>query len=449
MAEKVKKGDKQVLLAVVDAEDGKGKTLKAVTGLDDKGKLKTVSPNKDNQNSFLEIDSNRNVLENFFKKYLEQSKNPAHTGFYLLTQKVLDKILKSLPIRPEELDPYRVEPEQFLVENKKAEQDISFPEQKPKVAAEQKPAFEPFDESRINRRGLEPLGVKWEDVEPELKAMLYGHKSPHLIPMKPMVEGVEVPTQGRLSLEEAPDGNLCFNVHYAQSKVNLDSPFHGVLLSPEDREQLLKTGNAGRVIELASTSGEKIPSFVSVDKLTNRLEALPVKDVNINESLKGVELNPRQRSELYEGKKVLVEGMTSRTGFQFDACLQINASNKALDFSYEGVDRNRYRQDNKQGNKQEQGADPRGITIPRKLAGVELSQQQHDELRSGSAVYIKGMVIQGKEPQNLYVKVNYQKEKLDFFRWNPDKAKKQEQPKPAESLIKKPPVKKSAGIKIS
>ncbi|GHV56976.1 hypothetical protein FACS1894182_04690 [Bacteroidia bacterium] len=38
MDEKVKKGDKQVLLATVDAEDGQGK-------------LKTVSPSKDNQSS--------------------------------------------------------------------------------------------------------------------------------------------------------------------------------------------------------------------------------------------------------------------------------------------------------------------------------------------------------------------------------------------------------------
>ncbi|GHU63043.1 hypothetical protein FACS1894123_05060 [Bacteroidia bacterium] len=445
MDEKVKKGDRQVLLAVVDAEDGQGKTLKAVTGLDDKGKLKTVSPDKNNQSSFLEIDTNRNLLENFFKKFLEQSKNPAHTGFYLVAQKVLDKILKSLPIRPEQLEPYRVEPKQFLVERQQAAlEKTPSPEQKPVVSGEQKPVFEPFDESRINRRGLEPLGVKWEDIEPELKAMLYGHKSPHLIPMKPVVEGIEIPTQGRLSLVECPDGHLRFDVHYAQSKLDLDSPVHGVLLTPDDREQLLKTGNAGRVIELEPIPGRKVPSFVSVDKLTNRLDALPVKDVNINESLKGVELSPQQRNELYEGKKVLVEGMTSRSNFQFDAYLQINASSKSLDFTYEGLDRNRYRQDNKQ----ERGADPKGIVIPHKLAGVDLSQKQHDELRSGSAVYIKGMVIQGKEPQNLYVKVNYQKEKLDFFRWNPDKAKKQEQAKPAESQIKKPLVKKPAGIKI-
>jgi hypothetical protein len=33
--------------------------------------------------------------------------------------------------------------------------------------------------------------------------------------------------------------------------------------------------------------------------------------------------------------------MTSRNGMKFDAYLQINASHKAFDFVYEGLDRNR------------------------------------------------------------------------------------------------------------
>jgi hypothetical protein len=446
MAEKIKKGDKQVLLAVVDEGIEKGKSLKAVSGLDDDGKLKTVSPNKDNQNSFLEIDPNRNILENFFKKYLEQAKNPTHTGFYLVTQKLLDKLLKKSPIQPEELAPYLVEPKQFLVEHKaEQEQEQAQARQTPEAGQEQKPVFEPFDENRIDRRDLEPLGVKWEDVEPELKAMLYGHKSPHLIPMKPMVEGKEVHTSGRLSLEECPDGHLRFNPYYVQSKLDLDSPFHGVLLTPEDKEQLLKTHNAGRIIELEPAPGQKVPCFVSVDKLTNRLEALPMSEVSINETLKNVQISPGQRSELYAGKKTLVEGLTSRNESKYDAYLQINASTKSFDFTYDGLDRNRYRQDTKQ----EQNAEHKDVFISHKLSGVDLTQKQHDDLSARKAVYIKGMIIEGRdEPQNLWAKVNDEKCKLDFFRWNPDKAKKQEQKNSTESPIKKPLIKKSAGIKI-
>ena len=54
---------------------------------------------------------------------------------------------------------------------------------------------------------------------------------------------------------------------------------------------------------------------------------------------------------------------------------------------------------------------------------------------NGKAAYVQGMVKDGKgEPFNAYVKVNNEKGKLDFFKWNPDRAKKQgAEVKPAEA----------------
>jgi hypothetical protein len=129
-----------------------------------------------------------------------------------------------------------------------------------------------------------------------------------------------------LRLEESPDRSLRFVPYYVQSKLDWDAPFHGILLTPEDREQLLKTGNAGRVIEL---------------------ETLPLDKVSIPQRIRETDLGRQQRSELGEGKKVLVEGMTSRNGFKFDAYLQINAARNAFDFTYDGLDKNRYREDKK------------------------------------------------------------------------------------------------------
>ncbi len=57
----------------------------------------TVNPNSKNGADFLTIDKNGNVLENFFKKFIEQSKNPSHTGFFLIAQDMLDKIIKIQP----------------------------------------------------------------------------------------------------------------------------------------------------------------------------------------------------------------------------------------------------------------------------------------------------------------------------------------------------------------
>ncbi len=233
MNEKIKSDDKKVLL-VTNEKDG---NLKAVAGLDKEGKIKTVNPIKENEGSFLKIDKNSNVLENFFKNFMLQVKNPKHTGFYALSMDKLEQgvqfLEKLIRIDPNDksLASYKVAPQEVL--NQQSQK------QGQEGESTQKNTFQPFDENRIDKDQLKRLGVKWEDVEPNLKAMLYGHKSPQLIEMRPSIEGIEVPTKGRLSLEETPDGSLRIIPHFYQQKPELDAPFHGVLLTPVDKEQLL------------------------------------------------------------------------------------------------------------------------------------------------------------------------------------------------------------------
>ncbi|KAA6304281.1 hypothetical protein EZS27_044071, partial [termite gut metagenome] len=77
---KLKDETPKVLLA--QGEDGK---MKAIAGEGADGKLKTVDPTKENADSFLKIDTRNNALENFFKKFSEQFKNPSHTGIYAVS----------------------------------------------------------------------------------------------------------------------------------------------------------------------------------------------------------------------------------------------------------------------------------------------------------------------------------------------------------------------------
>ena len=47
-------------------------------------------------------------------------------------------------------------------------------------------------------------------------------------------------------------------------------------------------------------------------------------------------------------------------------------------------------------------------------------------LEAGKATYVRAMMKDGQDqPFNAWVKPNYEKGKLDFFKWNPDYAKKQ------------------------
>lgn len=99
---------------LTQGEDGK---LKAVTGMEQNGKLNTVDPTKENSDKFLEINPNGNVLENFMKKFSAQYEKPSHTGLYAVTASAvvniaafLDKIIKVYP-DDKVLDPYRVQPD--------------------------------------------------------------------------------------------------------------------------------------------------------------------------------------------------------------------------------------------------------------------------------------------------------------------------------------------------
>lgn len=440
MDEKLNPKDKVLLMR----DEGEGNRLKVVKGIDKKGKIDAVDPMKAKQNDFLIIDRHADPIENFFKNFFNQAKNPSHTGFYAVTVDMLDKVLS---LGEKELEKFRIDPRDYLnneqeQSTKKTEKQTGTGEQtvpgqkeeKMETTTNQKAESKQFETNRIPESEYQKYGIRPESIEDELKAMGYGYKSPHLVDITLNIAGVEYPMKARLSLEEQPDGSLNFVPHPYQLQVDLEKPFQGIMLPDDVKENLLATGNAGRIVELEPhTPGEKVPSLISIDKLTNRLEAVPFDKLTVSQNLKGVELSPQQQQALGEGKKVLVEGMTSKKTIgtdnpnRFDAYVQFNAAKGGYDFSYDGLDRNKYKQDNKQQQAQAQSREQHNkVRIPKKLLGVELTADQQNNLRGNKAVYVQGMLKDAKgEPFNAYVKVNQEKGKLDFFKWNPDRAKKQ------------------------
>ena len=70
MDEKIK--DQEALLM----KDSKDENLKALSGTDEKGGLKTVSPTAEHEQSFLKFDKHSNALENFLSNFIRQFKPP-------------------------------------------------------------------------------------------------------------------------------------------------------------------------------------------------------------------------------------------------------------------------------------------------------------------------------------------------------------------------------------
>src|SRR5574344_1391705 len=307
MDEELNPKDKVLLMR----DEGEGNKIKVVKGIDKKGRIDAIDPMKANQKDFLLIDKHADPIENFFKNFFNQAKNPSHTGFYAVTVDMLDKILH---MKEEDLQKYRINPKDYMNQQEQSTKEsekqvqIEKKEEKMDTTTEQKTEFKQFDTNRIPESEYQKYGIKPENLEGELKAMSYGYKSPHLVDINPNIEGVDYPMKARLSLEEQSDGSLKFVPHPQQQQVDLDKPFQGIMLPDDVKESLLATGNAGRVVELEPhTPGEKVPSLISIDKLTNRLEAVPLDKLTVSQNLKGVELSPEQQQALKEGKKVLVE----------------------------------------------------------------------------------------------------------------------------------------------
>ena len=425
MDKKVDAEQKQYML-LRQVKDGK---VKAVKNIDTKGNPTTVDPTEGNIADLLNVNTQDSFLEAFFKKFLEQVSDPTYTGIFVVSENILSKLIK-IDFEDEEMNKHRIDARAKL-QKMQSENEIE--------------GYQPLDITKIDLDDMERKGIKLDDLEPFLKAMSYGHKSHQLIDMTPqLAPGVRISTKGRVSLQEQPDGTLKVIPHYWKEKPNLNAPFYGITLDKETKDSLAATCNAGKIIDLELQPGEKTPCFVSLDPLTNTLEAMPVSDLGEISNLKNVDLTPGQITDIYAGHKILVEGMTSRSGTLFDGYIQVNASDRKFDFTYEGLDRRRYAEANREirqqqhaeGYTQQPGAgETSSLTIHKYILKAKVPQQAYDHWTEAAAdpskradvqaFYIEGMVNGKGEKFNAFVKPDFEEGKMKFYKWNPDKKQSQ------------------------
>jgi hypothetical protein len=395
-----KMSDQNVLLVKEKSES----KLNVVTGFGEDGKFKTEAPKQANSESFLKIDRNGNPLENFFTNFQRQYKNPTDFQFFVVpanlvekTAVVLDKMLKNPEVssNKEMLEKHKVQPEQFLKKEEKQEKGNL------------------IDESKIDWKQLEQLGVSKDFLKntKNLDAMLNYQKSPGLIPITLKTDDITIHTDARLAFRKDADDNYKVAVYAVHNKPELDKPYFGVTLTDEDKNNLLKTGNAGRIIHPQYKEGETTPVFLSIDKLTNELVAARADKIIIPDNIKGVRLDENQKKELAEGKSVFVEGMTANSGKEFSAHLQVDADKRGIGFRFD-----------QQQEQVQKASEQRQVRIPDSLLGKDLTEEQQQKLEKRETIYVSGMKDKKGEDFNAYIKVNDEKGKLDFYKWNPDKA---------------------------
>ncbi|WP_165044728.1 DUF3945 domain-containing protein [Dysgonomonas sp. ZJ709] len=387
MNEKV--NDQEILL-VTEKDNNE---VKAVTGINEDGTPKTVKPTKENEPDFLKIDKNADALENFFKNFLNQCKDPTHFNFFKIPSDMIESIapvLKEMLNNPESpsnkefIDQYKVLPEAFA----------------PK-------AYQALDESRINWDQLAQLGISKEKLEKSgsLEPMLNWQKSPVLVTIKTEALGESVYSDARLSFREDAEGNLKLRIHNIRNAPELNYPFMGATFTQQDKENLRQTGNAGRLIEIEPKEGMKMQAFVSVDKLTNELVALRADKIKIPDEYKGVVLSNEQKKDLAEGKDVYLEDMKSKKDTLFSATIQVNADRRSLEILF--LNNPKQSQSHKQTEEQND--------VPKTFRKKELTEDQRASLTEGKTVYVSDLTDRNGKNYNGYITWKPEDRKTDFM----------------------------------
>ncbi|SNU12555.1 Protein of unknown function [Prevotellaceae bacterium KH2P17] len=376
--------------------------LSVVSGIDDKGNLKTTEATAANQAAFLKFNSKEGLLENFMKNFLRQFNEPTRFGLYKVVASNVEQGVDNLRTLLQSRE--KPDSKQQLAEIGVPFEDY-LPRQKNTTA---------IDPEEVDWKQLDRLGLSRDQLEQsgELTNMLSWQKSNLMTIAIPMGD-TTIYTDARLAFRTDGDGNIGLAIHPLRKEPQLDFPYMGYKFSPEEKEQLLTTGNLGKTIEVTPKNSEPFAAYVSIDPQTNELIALRADRVNIPKDIKGVTLSDQQYKDLVEGKAVKVEGMTAKSGKSFNATLQVNAERKGIEFIFGDKQGLKERQQHSQ----QQGA-------PHKLCGLELSEKQREALNNGRALYLKNMVDKEGNSFNAYVRMDKEQNRPRFYKWNPDKSQK-------------------------
>ncbi|MDH6309460.1 hypothetical protein M2451_003858 [Dysgonomonas sp. PFB1-18] len=377
---------------VIVVSDKKEKKIEVVKKAGKDG-VETVPPEKERQNEFLKIGHNSDpsdVLITFVKNFYSQARDPTRFGIYKIPFKTFDTFLNSLKWLNNQIN--------SNIKKELMEKDSKNQETVPENNTDRKNRFMP---SQINWDQLKNLGITREYLEQKglLDQMLQGRKTNQLIPISVQQGGAHVTTDAKLSLRQEQDGSVSLRIHGVKKEPELDRPYFGHVFSEEDKKNLRETGHLGRVVDLYDRSNAQHPSFISIDPLTKEITSIRAKGVYIPDDVSGVKLMDHEKEALRNGKEIFVEGMTARSGKEFDAYLRVDANERRVSYRFE-----------------------EGLANIRKIGGVELNEQQRNDLTEGKAILVEGMVNkQTGELRDSYVKAaDLATGKLQFTNFNPD-----------------------------
>ena len=470
-----KKKDEKDVLIVRDEKTGE---ISVVAGLNADGTPKRTPAKAENAQSFLQFDRHGDVLDNFFKNFFRQCKEPSRFGFYRVAADQADKLLeviKDLLKDPEGnkemLAPHKVDTsgyEKKVQEEQSAEKQEQ-PEQKqddePKKQEEMEQkneqnqespqqaqsnrGYQPIDESKINWQELEEKwSVKRDDLEKsgDLDRMLNYGKS-DLVRVSPNFGGEAFDLDARLSFKKDGEGNVSLVPHFIRKEQKLEE-YKEHKFSDEDRKNLRETGNLGRVVDLVDKeTGEITPSFVSIDRKTNEITDVPASKVRIPERIGKTEITKQEQDMLRAGLPVRDKLIERNDGRKFVTTLQVNVEQRGVEFvpgtgrsprtvqTQEGKENPTQAQaqaqsqgtENAAGTNKEQRRntwtnEDGSIRSISKWSNVNFTDQQKADYVAGRAVRLENVTDKQGFHATMYIKFNPEKGRPYRYDTNPDNA---------------------------
>ena len=382
-----KKKKQEDVLVVRDEKTGE---ISVVAGLDGKGYPKAKPAKPEHSQEFLRFDRHGDVIDNFFRNFYRQCKEPTRFGFYRVAADTVDAVLPVIKdllkdplanadmLAPHKVDtteyqqqaetenikqenndnePIKKTEEMEKTEELKQEKDVQQPQaaETQETTAQQKPERPNLiADGDVDWEELRKCGIDKEQLsEKDMKALMnYGKTG--LVTVKPTFGNETYELQARLSFQKAEDGKLKLTPHFIRNEPRLDIPHKGYTFTDEDKKTLKRTGNLGKLINFANEkTGEIKPHYISIDRLTNEIVDIPADKVRIPNKIGQTNLS-REEQDILRAGLPLPKEVTLSNGRKFQALLQVNADKRDVEF-VPGQPRQQHSQ--RQGNSQGKAQD--------------------------------------------------------------------------------------------
>ena len=409
----------------------------AVTGLNEDGTPKMTDVKSAKLSDLVKFSKGQNPLEAFLSNFVRQCKNPTTFGFFRVPADrydtvgtVIGDLAKDPVANVDMLKNNKVDLPQATQDNKQeATQTAEQPKQSPAGSPQEEQQTQSnaqasakgtrhsaIDESKIDWANLkEKWGIDRDELAKsgDLSEMLYNRKS-KVVTVTPTFAGEKFLIDARLSFRTDADGNVKVVPHFIHREPKLDQEFKGYNFSKEEKAVLRETGNLGKTIELTGANGEKVPSYVSIDRYTNEIVSVPVKDVRIRDTVGQTKLTDAEIAQLKQGMALPPKEITDKHGKTYNVVLQVSADRKGVEFVPGAVRKQEQSQTQSGTTNQQQSSwlTKDGKIKPlTKWAKIPLTEQQQKDYAEGRVAELTNRLDDKGQPCTVYLWFNPEKQR--------------------------------------